>query len=155
MPRDPATSESATTGPMRTRSVLLVGMVLSSGCSRSMNDALPAYAAAYDTAFKRLGSVELSDTQTRIQRLGEAGKSFQAELDGLRRRQGEVSDLLVKAVELKKQALAEQKPAGVEEGTRVLGEADAKAQLLRTDLTRLDAKLTAAGAPQVEAGPPR
>ena len=105
---------------------------------------------AYNTAFDSLGRVELSDAQTRIKGLREGGKPFQAELDELRRGQHEVSDLLVKAVRLKKQALEEKKPAGVEEGTKVLGEAEAKAQRLIASLKGLHEKLTAAGAPEIK-----
>jgi hypothetical protein len=117
---------------------------------RSLEDTLPAYSKAYDTAFRSLGRVELSDTQTRIKRLGDAGKPLQAELDALRGGQGEVSDRLVKAVGLKKQALAEKKPTGVEEGTKVLADAEAKAQRLIASLKSLHEKLTAAGAPEIK-----
>ncbi len=136
-------------------SAVLVALLLSAGPQRTMDDVTRAYAAAYDTAFRRLGTLGLADTQTRIERLGEAGKPFQTELEALKRRQHEVNDLLVKAVGLKKQALMEKKIAGVEEGTRVLVEADAKGVSTAAEIKRLNDKLTAAGAPLIDPGPPR
>ncbi len=136
-------------------SAVVVAVLLAGAPQRTMDELLPTYAAAYDTAFRRLGTLGLADTQTRIERLGEAGKPFRAELDGLRRRQAEVNDLIVKAVELKKQALVEKKTAGVEEGLRVLKEADAKAVSVAGDIKRLNEKLTAAGAAVIAPAPPR
>jgi len=136
--------------------MLLLGVLLLAGfAQRKMEDVIPAYSKAYDAAFRRLQTVELSDTQTRVTRFGAQGKPFQPQLDELRRRQGEVSDLLVKAVGMKKQALADKKPEGVEEGTRVLVDAEQRAQRLYDDVARLNQKLTAAGAPPAPAGPPR
>lgn len=121
----------------------------------SMDASLKVYSKAYNTAFDRLKGVELSDTQTRIQKLGPKGKTFQPQLDELRKRQGEVSDLLVKAVELRKKGEAERRAATVDEGTKVLVTADTKSQALLTDLAQFNQKLTEAGAPIIDPGPPR
>lgn len=137
-------------------SLLLVGvMSLSGAAPRSMPEATAAYARAYDSAFKALGTVGLADTQSRLQKLGKAGKSLQPELEDLSRRQHEVNDLIVKAVESKKQALADGKPAAVDEAAKVLGDAEGKAQRLHADLVKFNEKLTAAGAPQLAPEPPR
>ena len=132
---------------------LLVAALLCGCPSRTIEDTLPAYSRAYGTAFDRLKSVELSDTQERMGGLGEAGKAFEPELAELRRRQGEVMDLLVKSVELKKQGLADKKPTTVDEAIKLLDDADAKAQRLSGDLKRLNEKLTTAGAPELVAQP--
>lgn len=135
--------------------MLLFAAMLTACPSRSVDDALPAFSKAYDGAFRRLGTIELSDTQARVQALGDAGQGFGGQLAELRRRQGEISDLLVKAVELKKKGVADRQAAAVDEATRVLGEADAKAARLGTDLEALERALTAAGAPPTKRGPPR
>ncbi|MBK7859707.1 MAG: hypothetical protein IPJ65_14025 [Archangiaceae bacterium] len=136
---------------MRAVSLFCAGLILSGCPQRSIEDTLRAYSTAYDRAFRSLGRLELSEAQTRITGLGGAGEAFQADLDALRRGQGEVSDLLVKAVELKKQALAEKNAAGIDEGTKLLGDAEAMAQGLIVALKELDAKLSAAGAPELKA----
>lgn len=133
----------------------LVALVLAGCPSRSMNDAMHDGAKAFDTAFRRLQTIELTDAQSRVTALGAAGQAFQAELAELRRRQGEVNDLIVKGVELKKQGELEQKTATVDEAIRVFREADSKGQKLSADLAAFHVNLTAAGAPPVEARPAR
>ena len=138
----------------RDQSTVLLLAALLCGCpSRTIEDTLPAYSKAYSVAFDRLKIVELTDTQTRIQRLGDAGKAFEPELAELRRGQAVVMDLLVKSVELKKKGLADKKPATVDEAIKLLGDADEKAQRLGADAKRLSEKLTAAGAPEIIAEP--
>lgn len=133
---------------------MLLALVLSAA-PLAMEPALAAFSKAYNTAFDRLKVVELSDTQTRITRLKDAGKPFQPELDRLRKRQGEVSDLLVRAIELKNLGVAQKRAALVEEATRLLVDADARARVLPGDVKKLDDRLTAAGAPVIDPGPPR
>lgn len=119
-----------------------------------LEQALTTFSKTYFTVFDRMKSVELGDTQTRITRLGAPGKPFQPELDSLRKRQGEVSDLMVKAVLAKKKAEADRNAAAVDEATKVLVDADARMQTLVGDVKRFGDKLTAAGAPIIET-PPR
>ena len=141
---------------MRISWVTLMAMTLLTGCPpRTVEDVVPAYAKAYDTVFEHLGDIALSDAQTRIGRLGDAGKPFQPKLAELRTRQGEVSDLMVKAVRQKQQALADKQPAPIEQATLMLKDADAKAQQLKADLARFNETLTAAGAPIIPPAPPR
>lgn len=134
--------------------MLLLSLVLAVA-PITVDQSSPAFTKAYSTAFDRLKTVELSDTQTRIQRLGPKGKPFQAELDGLRKRQGEVSDLMVKAVELKKKAETEKKSALVDDAVKVLQDADGRAVKLVDDVKKLNERLTAAGAPLIAPEPPR
>lgn len=141
---------------MRPSWVLVVVLPLLVGLApRRVEDLLPAYMKAYNTVFDRLKGVELSDTDWRIKRLGERGKVFLPVVADLRRRQGEISDLMVKAVLMKKQAVADNKPAVVEEATRLLIDGDARSQRVLVDLARLNEKLTAEGAPKVAPQPPR
>ncbi|MFO0597862.1 MAG: hypothetical protein U0228_21350 [Myxococcaceae bacterium] len=127
--------------------MLMLALVLSVA-PVAVDQPTPAFKKAYDAAFDRLKGVSLSDTQTRIQRLGAKGKSFQGELDALRKRQGEVSDALVKAIELARQA------GKSDEAVKVLQDADARAVKLLEDVKKLNERLTAAGAPVIEPGPP-
>lgn len=131
--------------------IALVSLVV---MASPLEQSLATYSKAYNTVFDRMKSVELSDAQTRITRLGAAGKAFQPELEALRKRQGEVSDLMVKAVLAKKKAEADRSAAAVDVATNVLVDADARMQTLVTDVKRFGDKLTAAGAPIIET-PPR
>lgn len=134
--------------------MLLLSLMLSVA-PITVDSSSPAFNKAYDTAFSRLKTVELSDTQTRIQRMAAKGKPFQAELELLRKRQGEVSDLLVKAIELKKKGEVEKKQEPVDEAVKVLRDADARAVKLLDDVKALNERLTAAGAPTLDPGPSR
>lgn len=133
----------------------LLSLLLTAAPPRTVEDALPAFSKAYGVAFDRLKTVELSDTQTRITRLGAAGTRFQADLDALRKRQGEVSDLLVKAVEAKQQGQRDHRAQAVDDATKLLADADGRAQRLAADVKRLNEQLTAAGAPVIDPGPAR
>ncbi len=132
----------------------VLGLLLAAAPA-SMETAVATYSKAYNSAFDRLKAVELSDTQTRITRLGAKGKALQPNLDELRRRQGEVSDALVKAVQLGKRGRDEKRAEVMEQASAILRDADAQAQRLLADVKSLTEKLTAAGAPVIDPGPPR
>lgn len=134
--------------------MVLLSLVLSVA-PITVDDSSPAFNRAYDAVFERLKTVELSDTQTRVQRMAAKGKPFQVELDALRKRQGEVSDLMVKAIELKKKGETEKKAQPIDEALEVLQDADARARKLVDDVRSLNERLTAAGAPKLDPGPPR
>lgn len=137
---------------MRVSLVILLALC---ACSRpSVDDKLPVFSSAYNAAFARLGTLGLADTQTRVERLGEAGKAFRPELEALQRRQHEVNDAIVKAVEMKKKAVTDNDPASVEAATTLLRGAANDGGKIAADITAFNARLTAAGAPVIEARDP-
>ncbi len=133
----------------------MLALVVVLTAAPKMDEALSTFAKTYNTTFDRLKSVELSDTETRIRRLGEKGKAFEAELGALRKRQYDANDLLVKAIEKKKQGATEKKVQLVEEATKALLEIDGLAQGALDGVKKLNERLTAAGAPLIDPGPPR
>ena len=140
---------------MKPSLLLVVGTLLWSWPSQAGESSLPAYTKAFNTAFERLGTLGLADTQTRISKLGAKGQAFAPKLAELRTRQNEVNDLIVKAVQMKKQAPADKLAAETEAATAILRSADQKGLALAADIKALNEQLTAAGAPLLPPEPPR